>query len=94
MIFILVLLITQLRVKEISKLKLWSSYFTIFKQFFVIQIFRIFIMNAVKEGIQKLSLKKKKSSGKDKGSNPRLSEDDLDFIAEHTSINKEDVSET
>ena len=49
-------------------------------------------MNAVKEGIQKLSLKKKKSS--DNGSNPRLSEDDLDFIAEHTSINKEDVSET
>ena len=49
-------------------------------------------MNAVKEGIQKLSLKKKKSS--DKGSSPRLSENDLDFIAEHTSINKEDVSET
>ena len=51
-------------------------------------------MNAVKEGIQKLSLKKKKSSGNDKGPSPRLSEDDLDFIAEHTSINKEDVSET
>ena len=51
-------------------------------------------MNAVKEGIQKLSLKKKKSAGTDKGSSPRLSENDLDFIAEHTSINKEDVSET
>ena len=36
--------------------------------------------------------KKKKSS--DNGSNPRLSEDDLDFIAANTSINKEDVSET
>ena len=50
---------------------------------------------AVKDGITKrLSSKKKKKTAKEKGYIPELSEIDLNFIAEHTSINKEDVSAT
>ena len=48
---------------------------------------------AVKDGITKrLSTRKKKKT--EKGYVPELSEIDLNFIAEHTSINKEDVSAT
>lgn len=51
---------------------------------------------AVKDGITKRlsSKKKKKKTGNDKGYTPELSEIDLNFIAEHTSINREDVSAT
>ena len=52
-------------------------------------------MDAVKEGIQKrLSSIKKKKPEHEKSYNTQLSETDLNFIAEHTSINKEDVSTT
>ena len=46
-------------------------------------------MDTMKEVIRKRSSKKKKRNSK-----PELSCEDLDFIAEHTSINKEDVSAT
>ena len=56
---------------------------------------RKLIMDAMKEGIQKrLSSRKKKKAGYEKGYIPQLSDADLSFIAEHTSINKEDVAET
>ena len=52
-------------------------------------------MEAVKEGIQKrLSSRKKKKPDHEKGYTTQLSDTDLNFIAEHTSINKEDVSAT
>ena len=50
-------------------------------------------MDTVKEAIRKRS-SRKKTSHRDKHMKPELSSTDLDFIAEHTSIKKEDVATT
>ena len=52
-------------------------------------------MDVVKEAIHKRTSKReRKKSKQERGLAPQLSEVDLNFIAQHTSINKEDVSTT